>query len=221
MKPEVRRFSRRLMVLIFLFLLWGVLAAFQLFRYTVLQREKLRAESARLAWREGVIPSVRGRITDSRGVPLIWSEMAFDLVLERMPPEETRREALFRTLRENTRAAFPRDALPCILIRNIRPDEMKELNGLCARFTGLRIVPRMERRHVEDYAVRHLAPLWEKKYDGILKGEPGRFHVMLDRRGQWLTDTLRIDGEPVPGGDVRLTQTLEQIRKEVRDDGTE
>jgi len=221
MREEIRRFPRRLTVLIFLFVLWGLLAAFQLVRYTVLQRDRLREESARLAWREGVIPPVRGQIADADGVLLVWSEMTFDLVLERMPADEAKRAALFRILREKTRAAIPVDAAPCILIRNIRHDEMKTLDSLCTRMPGLRIVPRMERKHVEEPAVRRLAPVWEKEYDALLRGEEGRFHVMLDRRGRWLNDTLRIDTESEPGRNVRLDRTLEQIRKESGNDGRE
>ena len=45
----------------------------------------------------------------------------------------------------------------------------------------------------------------EKEYDHLLRGQPGKFTVMLDRHGKWINQTFRIVTPPVAGKDIYLS----------------
>jgi cell division protein FtsI/penicillin-binding protein 2 len=49
---------------------------------------------------------------------------------------------------------------------------------------------------------------WEKEFDHILRGTPGTFTVMLDRRGRWINSTFRIVTPPSGGKDIYLSELL-------------
>ena len=44
----------------------------------------------------------------------------------------------------------------------------------------------------------------ELRHDAVLRGTPGRYTVMLDRKGRWIDSTFRILIPPRAGNDVTL-----------------
>ena len=53
---------------------------------------------------------------------------------------------------------------------------------------------------------------WEKSYDTLLRGTPGKYEVMLDRRRRWIDSSWKLVTPAVPGKDVKVPFRLEEIR---------
>ena len=97
-------------------------------------------------------------------------------------------------------------------------------------YSGLAVRTRIRRRQVEYPEIRAVLGECDTAADGTLSGRSGlellyekrlagtkgRCRVMLDRRGQWIPQTLRIDPAGTPGEDIRLDKTLEELQKEAR-----
>ncbi len=203
-------------------MVWAVVAAAHTLYFSVVTGKELVAEGERLAWREGELPALRGRILDRDGVPLAWTELYNDLLLAREPERESRRRSLDSALE----AAFGRlvpQALESglLLKRSLSPEELLAAYGLLREFPELRIVPRVERRCIDYPDVRRRigrtgvdgarmsgSDGLEGSYDAKLRGRPGRFMVMLDRSGNWVEGTLKIVERPQMGGDVSVAFSL-------------
>ena len=222
------RFRRRLIFLCLVFAGWALLCAVQLIRFSVVERESLRRESGRIAEREGSIPALRGQIRDANGIPLAWTEIRRDAVLERWSVSAPVKQSLIRTLKREFSIEIPPDAVPPLVIRkNLSPSDMEKFAELMSIYSGLSVRTQIRRRQVEYPEIRGLLGECTSDPDGTLigksglellrdpelRGTPGRFRVMLDRRGQWIPQTLRIDPEGTPGHDVRLDQTLAELRR--------
>jgi cell division protein FtsI/penicillin-binding protein 2 len=95
-----------------------------------------------------------------------------------------------------------------------------------AKYRGLKIVPRLERRYVDYPEVRkvlgkvgirdgkyHGIEGVEQEYDSELIGEDGIYVVMLDRYRNWIPGTWKLKAEMQPGKDVKLENSLEDIIK--------
>ena len=221
----------RLSILVFVFGIWILLCAALLARSTVFRRDELRKKSEKISWRTGVIPVLRGRILDKSGLPLAWTEMEKDAVLDALPKNRRLKEALLREIGE---IAPPgpdenRKAFPLVVIRNLTPAQMEKWADLVRRYpASVSIRTRILRKRVEYLTVRDTlgecavdengiqsgVSGLEKEYDDVLSGRPGRFRVMLDRSGRWIADSLRIEDSGEPGKDVILETTLREMNGE-------
>ena len=224
MKPG----DRRLSALCLVFGIWILLCAALLVRSTVVRRDELREKSEKISWRTGTIPVLRGRILDRSGIPLAWTEAEKNAVLEALPVSRRARETFLRELREDFQAdpgAGPED-LPRVLRRNLTPGEMERWADVIRRYPScVSIRTRIMRKRVEYASVRALLGECatddngiqkglsgaEKEYEEKLAGRPGRFRVMLDRKGRWMADSLRIEDEGEPGRDVTLDADLREM----------
>lgn len=54
----------------------------------------------------------------------------------------------------------------------------------------------------------------EKEFDFLLRGTPGRYRVMLDRARNWVESSWKLETEPVPGHEVRLFRTVDELERE-------
>ncbi len=207
---------KTLMILSFL-LIWAVVAAAHVFYYAVVKRDDLLAETRKIAWREARIPALRGRILDRNGVPAAWSELRHDLVLERLPESRKRRESLLQRIAQS----FPETAgkhlkPPHVLKHALSPEEILFYTREFRAWQEVVIVPLVRRvvagppeiqarigRTAQNNAGETVGVSGlEREYDLELSGRAGRMTVMLDRNGNWSSDTLRITRQPENGHDV-------------------
>lgn len=220
--------SGRLSVLVFVFGFWIFLCAALLVRSTVFRRDELREKSEKISWRTGVIPVLRGRILDKSGLPLVWTEMEKDAVLDALPRSPRLKKAILQAIEEIFPGNTDKDPalLPRVLFRNLTPEQMEKWADLVRRYPSfVSIRTRILRKRVEYLAVRNTVGECdvdengiqtgvsglEKEYDPVLAGRPGRFRVMLDRNGRWMSDSLRIEDAGEPGRDVTLETLLRDM----------
>lgn len=231
MNPETRQFAERFRFRTFILmaaaLIFALVAFAVLFGYTIIHGDELKEESEKIAWREGVLPAARGRILDADGVVLAWTEMHTDLMLHILPEDEGRRAELLDMLKkEFDFTPADTEEIQCV-VYDVPMDEasLKKYHAITEKWGELVLQTRHERKRV-DYP--ELAAVigdckddadgvpcgssgLEQEYDARLAGSPGRFRVMLDRRKKWFPGTLQMLDAPIPGKDVKLSQTLKEL----------
>ena len=112
------------------------------------------------------------------------------------------------------------------MLRALRPKQILALEKSIYLFQELQITPRIERK-VVDYPEVHAyigrvklirrqlvgVSGVEKLYNQILSGAPGKYRIMLDRNKNWIKNSGKSISLAVPGKDIRLKLTIEEIRK--------
>jgi cell division protein FtsI/penicillin-binding protein 2 len=197
----------------------------KLFYYSVYNREHYLKEGSLLAWREGFVPAPRGRILDAEGRALAWTEKYFDLYCVKDVAGKIPRRLTSELKKEFSGLLLEDDSDRVLLKRALRPEEIMRLEKYMAGNGCLMVVPRRERVCVDYPGVRELAGKVvafdggfrgisgiEAESDKELSGEKGIYIVMLDRNGKWVENTWRMLKAPVPGGDVSIKRTLNQLK---------
>lgn len=222
-------YKKRVSLLLILFGVWAVCAAGRLFYFSVLAREKYVNESNRLAWRAGTLPVVRGKILTADNIPLAWSEYQVRVRLKLFPTDSGRREAIFAFIQKHFgRSLTGEEKLPLTLVQMADMEQFQKLHKLARPYYELNCsIVMIRKRHPdksldgvigycrrrEDGMLIGVSGL-EKKYDKELCGQQGLFHVMLNRYGRFVKETMRIKREAIPGKDIKLDRTLESFQKE-------
>jgi cell division protein FtsI/penicillin-binding protein 2 len=173
----------------------------------------------------GLVPAARGRILDRDGRILAWSERVFAVHWQvPVQAEQAAREcaALASEPRLATRLPQPLPAAwpgtRVLLAQDLDADSAVRLEGLAGAVPGLAVTSHFRRQVVDDAAVQALVGRVaraedgsevgvsgiEREHDGILRGLPGAFQVMVDKQGRWLPETWQKIGELRPGYDVQL-----------------
>jgi cell division protein FtsI/penicillin-binding protein 2 len=220
------RYKSRAACLLWLVLLWAVVAvAFHCY-YAIVAREKYLKAGNRIAMRHGTYDGGRGRILDRLGRALAWSERRFDLFLFKLPEDKE----ILNNMMERIKKVLPDSG--CfrmketyfLVQRDIQPDKILELEPLLNMFPDLKILPRVERRVVDYPEIRSL--IGKTKFnDGIqtgisgveldknseLSGTEGQYEVMLDRHKNWVRNTWQLIKKAAPGKDIKLSLTLEEL----------
>ena len=184
-------FKKRSGAVLLILMLWGGLAAAHVIYYSYWKRNRLLEESLHLAWREGELPAMRGRILTPDGVPLAWSELTHDLY--RLKSARAGKNTRLRSLLQNffgEPLEEEEDGTGILLKRSISPDQILRLRPLLRRFPELEIRPRSYRRNTDIPALRAKTGKtqydpqrkreagisgWEAEYDRELAGTPGIF----------------------------------------------
>lgn len=225
------RFRRRAMVVLILFGIWMALIAGQLVRYMVLERARYLDEFTRRSWRVGTLPALRGRILSREGVPLAWSERHFVLVYTVSADAELVRGDLLtlagrleyseQALRR--RIAGRSAGQQATLKTNLSPPELLAMEALAARHPRIAIRNRFT-RHQAGLGAALQTRLgqtrvingvevgisgFERQFDARLRGQPGRYRVMVDKTGAWIRETWEELTPPTPGFDVYAPVSLE------------
>ncbi len=214
----------RLLIPAIFFALWAGAVVFRHFQLAGPRREAVLQQGTRLSLIQRTYPPVRGRLLDAGGTPLAWSERYFDLEWheEIAPGQQTLTELSgflgFRLEPEPAEADRK-----WILKRDLLPMELLKANQILSQHPSLVIRPRLERIRVniEDLRekigkteLRHGELVgvsgWEAEYDELLRGVPGKFEVLLDRRRQWIDSSWKLLQKAVPGRDVRVPYQLEE-----------
>lgn len=215
-----QRISRRIFALSVLFAIWALIALGRAWYIAGPGRARFIAAGEKMARRRVVIPAVRGRILDANGVCLVWSERFYDL--QSLTPEG---DCLSDEELEELKKALPEiDDEGRILRRNLSPEELLRLETPLKSGIRARIVSRDERIAVAYPEIRQAAGElrfrdgcwrgasgWEAEFDAELSGSPGSLTVMLDRSRNWIPSSVRVQRQPVPGRDVRLKWSLDEL----------
>lgn len=177
-----------------------------------------RAEASRIADKTGELSAIRGRIFDENEKLLVWSERCYDLVVDTRRMTDQR----FRAIRDAYQKMFANESVFSvtpesinIVKYNLSARELDLADKLSSRFGEFSVELRWERRCNEfDENIGEVRQIngmevgisgMEKEYDNILRGTPGKFTVMLDRRGRWINETFRIITPPEAGRDIYLS----------------
>lgn len=214
------RISHRIFALSVLFAIWALVALGRAWYIAGPGQARFIAAGEKMARRRVVIPSVRGRILDANGVCLVWSERFYDL--QSLTPEGV---CLSDEELDALRTVLPEiDEERRVLRRNLSPEELLRLEAPLKSGIRARIVSRDERIAVAYPEIRQAAGElrfrdgcwrgasgWEAEFDAELAGSPGSLTVMLDRRRNWIPASVRVLRQPVPGRDVRLRRSLEEL----------
>lgn len=208
--------------------LWMGAVLCKTYSCSVLRRTALLGETEKLAWREGSIPARRGKILDKNGKILASDKFRCDLVMDYYPLHPHREKRLWKKLRvvdpDFTLKASD-TVFPYVIKQDLLLDEIHRYRKLFLGSPEVRVHGYFQRAthpgleevlgatalndRKESVGISGL----EKKHDMTLSGRSGQFVVMLNRRGSWVNDTLKILTPPRNGLDVRLGQSLEEMVK--------
>lgn len=219
MRAPENRIAVRRGILIGAAVVFALLIAVRLVYFTVIRHDALVRDSRRMAMRKGVLAAPRGRILAENGTVLARTELTSTVVIPSLPAKPERLERFRAFLKSEFDFVLPEDpVLPVKIPQTLCSDA----EALRARYRSLvrwpecRIVNGQKRIAAEGFEplVGHCGtdadgiPAgesgFEAEYDDILRGTPGVFTVMVDRRGEWMPGTVRIENEPVPGKDVTV-----------------
>ena len=166
----------------------------------------------------------RARLLDADHVPLAWSERYFDLIWQEptAPPTGTLRKLAAELALPMELEA---DGQNWILHRDLTPEELLKTAPVLQKHPALLVRSRLERIAVNIPEVREKIGMtelrqgalqgisgWELQYDAQLRGTPGRYEVMLDRRRRWIDSTWNLITPAIPGRDVRVPFRLEEAK---------
>ena len=218
----------RIFILLVALTLWALVVLVRLTQLTLFPDERVLAAIQKDSWVEGEIPAPRGCILDRNGYPLAWSSRHF-LLRWRAPQDRVQAAEelaiLSRILGGNlpvAAAQSPDKATGSLLLkRDLSPCELDKLAQLREA---------MPRLAIQSYTVRHrcvqpevqqrigtvalvdnreTGVSGEEKFnDEMLSGRPGRFRVMIDKDGKWVTQTWQKTMDILPGYDVYLPITV-------------
>lgn len=223
-----RKFKKRADIIVLSLAAWAVICIAMFFYYAVIARDNYLYLGNRLARRELSYYPERGKIIDKNGVILAWSEKYFDLYYNNLTDSPERIALIYQTVKTVLpKAACPvPDEMQSLMLRSLQPLQVSNLEKLIYLYQELQITPRLERKVVDYPRVRALIGQvkfakgrlvgfsgLEKEYDAILSGSPGKFQIMLDRNKNWIKDSDQFIKRAVPGNDVKLDLSLEEIRK--------
>jgi cell division protein FtsI (penicillin-binding protein 3) len=217
-------FKNRNRIIIAVFIVWAFFITFRLFYYTSYSREYYLEEGNRNAWRSGTIPAARGRILDKNGLPLAWTRRYHDLVIEAYPDLCRPNAMLVNELNGKIQGLSPDEKKEKYVKKGLSPSEISLLRDYMSKYSGVKIIPRLERRYVDYPEVRKFLGKVvinngkcygldgaERDYDSELNGIDGVYVVMLDRYRKWIPGTWKLKTEMLPGKDVMLENSIEDI----------
>ena len=181
--------------------------------------ESYRQEAMKTALHTGELSAIRGRIYDNNDQLLAWSERSCDLIYYAGRDSGNDFDAMCKALKKH----FPPQLVDKIVSSrtsvikfDLTANELAAADRLCNIYPALEIELRWERRIKYDHPqlgkVRQINGIergisgWEAEFDDTLRGHPGKFSVMLDRRGRWIDSTFRITQPSRSGQDVYLSE---------------
>lgn len=206
--------------------LWVAVLVARLAMVMVVQRSAHLARLETSAWRVGTVPALRGRVLDRDGVPLAWSVRSFRLTY-RVPtssPLITAEAQVLAPALGLDRAALLRQVLPqagntVVLRDQLPPADIARLRGLVGALDDCQLQSSFARTTAPG-ASPYLAQLgrtrvfgqrevglsgWELEFDAKLRGQDGKYRVMVDKYDHWIPETWEELRPPSPGYDAYVT----------------
>ena len=205
--------QNRAAILLFFLFIWATLVAAHLFYYSILASDLYIERGNAIAQRSGAIHAKSGKIIDSNGKKLVWTNTEIDLYISEKPDFPFYRNKLERgiaryfidfTFNENSTS-------PICLKRNLSPMDQIYLYPLVKRFPEVIFRERIERKYISE-ELRPKLEIIENENREILKGKDGLFEVMADRRGKWIPKTWKEKIKPINGEDFKLKETIQELQ---------
>ena len=225
-----KKFKKQVDIIILLLMFWAVVCTAMFFYYAVIAKNKYISLGNKLARRELSYYPERSKILDKNGIILAWSEKYYDLYYNNLTDSPRRAKLIYKRIKKLSPIArephVEAEALHSIMFRALQPKQILALEKLIYLFPELQIAPRNERKVVSypriksqigqvRFISRQLVGIngFEKLYNKVLNGTPGKYRIMLDRNKNWIRNSGKSIKMAVPGKNVRLELTLEEIRK--------
>lgn len=219
--------NRRHQRFVFFLTLCGALIVVAVIRMVYLSTTEMTdgiaAGTEECKWQYNVIPALRGRILDSTGIPLAWSERTFSLAYEKPenPAEMTkdlyRLQQLVDVQLESLILKCRRSQQPRITLKqDLTAKEIEALDkDLDSTFGTFRVHQQFIRHTIAaSPAVRTMiGETWqngrkqvgttgfERKYNNELTGIDGYYRVLVDKNGTWIPGTWEQLRQPREGFD--------------------
>ena len=189
--PDGQSFHRRSRWIILVILFWGVVCLGCTFYYSIVKQKENKALSQKFAWRQGVLPALRGTIYTFDGKILAASKLEFFLFWKRERAKIAIEKLFGRSVVNGGK---------------ISGNELSMLKPLFRKYPSeLWVETRENRKNTPG-----LQKI-EEKYDSILKGQDGIFIVMHDRFGKQVPGSLKIIRKQVDGKSVTLSPGEESV----------
>ena len=183
--PDAQDFRKKSSWIIILILLWGFFALTSVFYFSILKRSEYQAKARETAWRQGILPALKGKIYSSDGTVLAASKLEFFLIWDKKHIGDSVQEILGRPIRNGGK---------------ISDSELLKLEAITRRYPRNLRIKTIEQRNTSLFLTK-----MEEKYRSVLTGQDGIFVVMFDRYGRRVPGTLKVIRQPVPGKSVTLT----------------
>jgi cell division protein FtsI/penicillin-binding protein 2 len=216
--------------------LWAAAAAAHLLYYSVTGSRHYREQGRKLFERKGVIPAPRGIIFDSEKKKLAWNERYYNLYLKPYNGFIGRRKMVFKALKKIFRSIEYSESenIRCIK-KHLSPDELVACVKIIKHYPELEIKSEIKRCYAgifrssvgknsditlfrsiigdveEKNGIFYGKSGYEKKFDSRLRGKSGKFTVLIDRTGNWIPGTWHEQQKSVPGSDVILKYSIEEL----------
>ena len=224
---DKENFKKRVNIVVLTLMAWTTICTISFFYYSVIARGEYLKLGNKLARRELSYYPERGRILDKNGVVLAWSEKYYDLYFNNLTESPTRVALIYkRVVKLTPEAQKPKPGkMHSIMLRALKPEQILALEQLIYLFQELQVSPRIERKVVDYPEVRakigkvkyisgRLVGIsgYEKKFNRLLSGTPGKFKVMLDRNKNWIKNSGKSIKMATPAKDLILPYSIEEIR---------
>ncbi|MCK4982291.1 MAG: hypothetical protein KAS17_05170 [Victivallaceae bacterium] len=223
-----KKFKKQVDIVILLLMFWAVMCTAMFFYYAVIAKNKYIKLGNKLARRELSYYPERSKILDKNGIVLAWSEKYYDLYYNNLTDSPGQAKLIYKRVKKllpETREPGL-ETVHSIMFRALQPKQILALEKLIYLFPELQITPRNERKVVSYPGIKsqigqvrfisgRLVGIngFEKLYNKVLNGTPGKYRIMLDRNKNWIKNSGQSIRMAVPGKDVQLELTLEEICK--------
>lgn len=222
----------RATVALFLFVLWAVVITVRLAQFMIVQPERFLDPGMSRSLYYGTIPPLRGRLLDRDGTPLAWSTRVFSLHWH-VPWDKDAALHEWRSFRSvlatlgcglNEEGVLDAVGTTVELRRELDEASIAVLETFPDPPGTVELESRLVRHYYPDPKLRRIlgeievrdgielgVSGMEQTHDLLLRGVPGRYSVMRDRRKQWIPETWRSLCDMRPGYDVYLPLRVKKV----------
>ncbi len=207
------------------FAVWTCGVAAVHFRLAGPERFRCLEEGRKMALLRQHYELQRGRILDKNGTVLAWSERYYDLVWnESLAPDALLLKKISGSLGESLSPEAGLDGKTWVLKQDLTPEMLLKVSSLLELHPSLGVRNRTERIVADVPLIRERVGStvlrngvlkgvsgWEDEFDAVLRGTPGEFEVLLDRRRRWIDSSWKLIQKAMPGKDVRVPLSLEEM----------
>ena len=178
-----------------------------------------------LSLKENIIPGFRGSIIDSNGKKIVWTKISYNLYLT--PPKNiyikkeiiTSLKKIFPKLKQN----YNHIKKTVLITAELTPQHVKKLLPIINNFSEL-FIKKIYKREYSSLKVKEAIGEvklkngeligisgYEKKYDKLLRGKPGKYSVRTNSKKEWINNNIKFDILPQKGEDIILKISEEEL----------